>query len=213
MERIIEKGDEVDVNASAVGGSVGLHPYQLAGRKGRARRDSQPKRNLSEMFQKMSPEELDRCAKTGQLPNWFPTSTDATYADSHGGTDAAYVYERTTKRTITDATIRPADFPLASPESRAAARSIVTQPNWLLELNEDRADCMTLYRGTCYLNAQMSPDYMDLGATAAFARGRNSIRGGTTPLFLHTSTPDTGGRPAQVCSSSAASVESHRRAT
>lgn len=71
-----------------------------------------------------------------------------------------------------DATISPADFPLASPESRAAARSIVTQPNRLPELNEDKADCMTLYGGTCYLNAPRSPDYMDLGAMAAYARGR-----------------------------------------
>ena len=55
---------------------------------------------LGEAFERMSREELDAYAVSGALPEWFP---------------------RTTKVSSDPRALRPGDFPLCSPESRAAA--------------------------------------------------------------------------------------------
>ncbi len=70
---------------------------------------------------------------------------------------------------LTATGISPADFPLGSPQSRAAARALLSRRNALSQYDED---ALTLYGGSVYLNARMSPDSHDLAATAAYSRGK-----------------------------------------
>jgi hypothetical protein len=70
---------------------------------------------------------------------------------------------------LTATGISPADFPLGSPQSRAAARALLSRRNALSQYD---ADALILYRGEVYLNACMSPDSHDLAATAAYSRGK-----------------------------------------
>jgi hypothetical protein len=67
----------------------------------------------------------------------------------------------------------PADFPIGSLESRAAARALLDQVVRMKpKLSQYDKDALTLYGGEVLLNARMSPDGSDLEKTGAFARGR-----------------------------------------
>jgi hypothetical protein len=79
LERIIEKAGEVDVNASAVVGAVSA--YARINSRGEWVERTETV-NLAEMFQRMSPDELDAYAKTGLVPEWFKAAAGATATDS-----------------------------------------------------------------------------------------------------------------------------------
>jgi len=70
---------------------------------------------------------------------------------------------------LTATGVSPADFPLGSPQSRAAARALLSRRNTLSQYD---ADALTPYGGEVYLNACMSPDYQHLAATAAYSCGK-----------------------------------------
>lgn len=84
LERIIEKAGEVEVNASAVVGAVSA--YARINSRGEWV-DRTETVNLTEMFQRMSPDELDTYAKTGLVPEWFKAATGATPTDSPRASD------------------------------------------------------------------------------------------------------------------------------
>ena len=85
LERIIEKAGEVEVNASAIVGAVSAYARINSRGEWVERTESV---NLNEMFQRMTPEELEAYAKDGTLPTWFQAVPSATANDSHGVTDA-----------------------------------------------------------------------------------------------------------------------------
>jgi hypothetical protein len=66
------------------------------------------------------------------------------------------------------ATIRVGDFPLGSPQSRAAARALLSQRT---ALSQDDEDALLLFESTGRLYASMQPNYSDLEATAVYRRG------------------------------------------
>jgi hypothetical protein len=79
--------------------------------------------------------------------------------------------------------ISPADFPLGSPESRAAARAILGSIN---RLNQADRDALTLYGGCVYIDARMSPHYQDLENTQIYRRGKElSLLRNGPPLLIH----------------------------
>jgi hypothetical protein len=78
LERIIERSDEVPVNASAVVAAV--QAYSKINSQG-AWVDRVEKINLNSLFEKMSVEELEQYAKTGDLPGWFRETVGATPID------------------------------------------------------------------------------------------------------------------------------------
>ena len=70
---------------------------------------------------------------------------------------------------LTATGISPADFSLGSLQSRAAARALLSRRNALSQYDED---ALILYGGAVFVNARMSPSYMELEATAAYTRGK-----------------------------------------
>jgi hypothetical protein len=78
LERIIEQADNVTVNASAVVAAV--QAYSKINSQG-AWVDRIEKINLNSLFEKMSVEELEQYAKTGDLPGWFTDTVGATPID------------------------------------------------------------------------------------------------------------------------------------
>jgi hypothetical protein len=78
LERMIEKGGDVDVTASAV--VAAIQAYAKINAAGQwVERTEQV--NLNEMFERMSTAELDAYAKDGILPEWF----EATVGAQQGG--------------------------------------------------------------------------------------------------------------------------------
>jgi hypothetical protein len=68
LERIIEKADDVQVNAGAVVQAIAT--YARINAQGRyVERNEQV--NLNDLFDRMTAEELDAYAKDGTLPPWF----------------------------------------------------------------------------------------------------------------------------------------------
>jgi hypothetical protein len=61
-----------------------------------------------------------------------------------------------------------ADFPIGSPQSRAAARALLIRKN---ALSQEDEDSLTLCYATSYLGAGMYPCYSDLEATTIYRRG------------------------------------------
>ena len=79
LERIIEKADEVDVNATAVVGAI--QTYAKINSQGQlVERHEQV--NLNELFERMTAQELETYAKDGVLPDWFTGVVGATPPDS-----------------------------------------------------------------------------------------------------------------------------------
>ena len=85
LERIIEKAGEVEVNASAVVGAVSAYA-RINSRGEWVERNETV--NLTEMFHRLSPAELEAYAKDGTLPDWFKASAGATATDSRGNPNA-----------------------------------------------------------------------------------------------------------------------------
>ena len=80
LERIVEKADSVQVNASAVvAAAQALAKINSAGQW----IDRTEQVNLNSLFDKMSAAELESYARDGSLPEWFPVSLSATDADGH----------------------------------------------------------------------------------------------------------------------------------
>jgi hypothetical protein len=69
LEKIIEKSGDVEVNASAIVSAV--QAYSKINAQG-LWIDRSETIDLGELFERMSRDELDRYAKEGVLPNWFP---------------------------------------------------------------------------------------------------------------------------------------------
>ncbi len=66
------------------------------------------------------------------------------------------------------ASVNLTDFPLGSPQSRAAARALLTRKNTLCQ---DDEDALVLCYATVHLPSSIEPCYADLEATAAYRRG------------------------------------------
>ena len=82
LERIIERADDISVNASSVVQAVAVYA-----RKNSAGKlvDRSERVNLNELFNRMSRAELDTYAKEGKLPEWFAATVGATATDSQDG--------------------------------------------------------------------------------------------------------------------------------
>jgi len=82
LERIIERADEVKVNAAAVVSAVRAYASINSAGQWVERSDWV---NLNQLFERMSQDELERYAKTGELPEWFTSVVSATPDDSQEG--------------------------------------------------------------------------------------------------------------------------------
>ena len=71
LERIIEHAETVEVNASAVVSAIQAYAKINDAGKWIERSENV---NLTELFDKMSTQELEQYAQSGKLPNWFPVS-------------------------------------------------------------------------------------------------------------------------------------------
>jgi hypothetical protein len=71
LERIIEQAETVEVNASAVVSAIQAFAKINDAGKWIERSENV---NLTELFDKMSTQELEHYAQSGKLPNWFPVS-------------------------------------------------------------------------------------------------------------------------------------------
>ena len=84
----------------------------------------------------------------------------------------------------------PSDFPLGSPESRAAARAMLQQRTMLTLYDKD---CLLLYDSTChYLHGGADPDYSWMQLTEAYKHGRevsDLINGPVIPVHLQPDYP------------------------
>ncbi len=69
LEKIIEQAGEVEVNASAVVAAIGA--YARINARGQWIERSETV-NLNELFDRMTRSELDKYARDGTLPAWFP---------------------------------------------------------------------------------------------------------------------------------------------
>jgi hypothetical protein len=79
LERIIERVDEVDVNAAAIISAV----QTLAKINGQGRLVERSEQiNLNELFEKMSQQELEIYARDGALPQWFTRAVGVTQTHS-----------------------------------------------------------------------------------------------------------------------------------
>lgn len=79
--------------------------------------------------------------------------------------------------------ISPADYPLGSRQSRAAARAILGSMNRLTRVDYD---ALILYGGEVWLDARVSPDCRDLENTEIYRRGRElSLLRNGPPVLIH----------------------------
>jgi hypothetical protein len=81
-------------------------------------------------------------------------------------------------------TLNLSDFPLGSPESRAAARLLLSQLT--PKLSQDDKDALVLYQGACYLTTRME-GHNRLEGTPVYARGRElsaAMYGPVVPAHL-----------------------------
>ncbi len=86
----------------------------------------------------------------------------------------------------TASTPRPTDFPLGSPESRAAARAMLTSNSAMTPYDED---CYWVYEAVCHINVMVSPSWNDIVPTDAYQRGQeiDELRNGPViPAHLDT---------------------------
>jgi hypothetical protein len=85
LERIIEQGGAVEVNASAVVAAV--QAYAKINAQGQWI-DRSEHVNLNELFERMSRDELEAYAKEGTLPDWFAQTVGATTTDDRDAEEA-----------------------------------------------------------------------------------------------------------------------------
>ena len=79
LERIIEKAGDVQVTAAAVVAAVQAYAKINAAGQWIERSENV---SLSDLFERMTQEELEAYARNGRLPDWFPQSAAATPTDS-----------------------------------------------------------------------------------------------------------------------------------
>ena len=79
LEKIIEQADLVTVNAGAV--VQAIQAYAKINAAGQWI-DRTEQVNLSDLFERMTREELEAYAREGALPDWFTSIVGATHADS-----------------------------------------------------------------------------------------------------------------------------------
>jgi isopentenyldiphosphate isomerase len=80
LERIVERADSVEVSASSVvAAATALAKINNSGQWV----DKIEQVNLNELFDRMTAQELETYAKTGDLPEWFRQTVGATPSDSH----------------------------------------------------------------------------------------------------------------------------------
>jgi len=82
LEKIIEQVDEVEVSAAAVVQAVLASARISAEGRLVERRDQI---SVNDVFARMTPEELDRYAKNGDMPAWFGRVMGATSSKGHDG--------------------------------------------------------------------------------------------------------------------------------
>ncbi len=85
LERIIEKAGDVDVTASAVVAAVQAYAKINAAGEWIERGETV---TMSELFDRMTTQELEAYAQSGALPHWFESALGATPNDSQGGVSA-----------------------------------------------------------------------------------------------------------------------------
>jgi hypothetical protein len=81
LEAIIERAGDVDVTASAVVQAIQAYAKINDAGKWIERNENV---NLTELFDRMSTQELEEYAQSGELPSWFPVAPVATSGNSHG---------------------------------------------------------------------------------------------------------------------------------
>ncbi len=79
LERIIEKAGEVDVTASAVVAAVQAYAKINGAGEWIDRSETV---SMNDLFERMSTQELEAYAQTGELPGWFRATVGATAGDS-----------------------------------------------------------------------------------------------------------------------------------
>jgi hypothetical protein len=83
LERIIEKAGEVDVTASAVVAAVQAYSKINAAGEWIDRTETV---SMNDLFEKMTTQELESYAQTGELPEWFKATVGASeLAPEHCG--------------------------------------------------------------------------------------------------------------------------------
>ena len=82
LERIIEKAEGVDVTAAAVVSAVQAYSKINAAGEWIDRTETV---SMNELFDRMSSQELEAYAQSGDLPGWFRATVGATAGDSQEG--------------------------------------------------------------------------------------------------------------------------------
>lgn len=86
LERIIERADDISVNATAVVQAVATYARINADGK---LVDRSERVNLNELFDRMSRDELEIYAREGKLPGWFTATVGETSPDRQRGANDA----------------------------------------------------------------------------------------------------------------------------
>jgi hypothetical protein len=84
LDRIIERGEDVEVNASAVVAAIQAYAKINAAGKWVERVEQV---TLNDLFDRMNDTELEEYAKTARLPSWFPKDPLATAGDGDEATN------------------------------------------------------------------------------------------------------------------------------
>ena len=84
LEKIIEKAGDVEVSATAVVSAVAAYAKINANGQWIERSEHV---SLNELFDRMTPQEMEIYAKEGTVPTWFERTLGATPTNSHGGSN------------------------------------------------------------------------------------------------------------------------------
>lgn len=84
LEKIIEKAGDVEVSATAVVSAVAAYAKINANGQWIERSEHT---SLNELFDRMTPQEMESYAANGTLPTWFERTLGATPTNSQGGSN------------------------------------------------------------------------------------------------------------------------------
>ena len=84
LEKIIEKAGDVEVSATAVVSAVAAYAKINANGQWIERSEHV---SLNELFDRMTPQEMENYAANGTLPTWFERTVGATPTNSQGGSN------------------------------------------------------------------------------------------------------------------------------
>jgi hypothetical protein len=84
LEKIIEKAGDVEVSATAVVSAVAAYAKINANGQWIERSEHI---SLNELFDRMTPQEMENYAANGTLPTWFERTVGATPTNSQGGSN------------------------------------------------------------------------------------------------------------------------------